>query len=88
MIDLFNIKLKIYDPLALALEAKSIMHDIKTTGVEIYIPLIAYVKELYPTYSHYLDSFQESDNLKEITFDSLEKKFVEREKDFGKNPAP
>ena len=43
------------------------------------MPLIAYVKELYPTYSHYLESFQASGNLVKIIFDSLEKKFAERE---------
>lgn len=64
------------------------MHDIKDTSVEIYIPLIAYVKALYPTYSHYLKSLQASGNLKEITFESLEKKFVEREKDFEKKTTP
>lgn len=64
------------------------MHDIKATRVELDIPLIFYVKVLYPTYSHYLESLQASGNLKEITFTSLEKKFVEREKDFGKKKVP
>ena len=60
------------------------MHNIKNTSVEINIPLIAYVKALYPTYSHCLESLQAIGKLKEISFDSLEKKFVKREKDFGK----
>ena len=64
------------------------MHDIKATSVEIDIPLIAYVKALYPTYSHYLESLKVSGNLKEITFDSLENMFVEREKAFRKNTTP
>ena len=64
------------------------MHCIKNIGVEICIPLIAYAKRLYPTYSDYLESLQASGNLKEITFDSLEKTFVEREKDFGKKTTP
>jgi len=68
MIKLFNLVLKNYDPLALALKVRSIMHDIKSTGVEIGIPLIPYVKALYPTYSNYLESLQASGNLKEITF--------------------
>ena len=76
------------DPLALASEVRSIMHDIKSTGVEIDIPLIPYVKEIYPTYSHYLESLQASGNLKEITFDSHENKFDERDKAFGKNTNP
>ena len=57
MITLFNIELKNDDPLALASEVRSIMHDIKNNGVEIDIPLISYVNELYPTYSHYLESW-------------------------------
>lgn len=88
MIKLFNLELKNDDPLALASEVRSIMHDIKATGVEINIPLIAYVKALYSTYSHYLEPLQVHGNLKEITFDSLEKKFAEREKAFGKNTTP
>ena len=55
MIKSFNLELKNDDPLALASEVRSIMHDINNTGVEVDIPLIAYVKALYPTYSHYLD---------------------------------
>lgn len=55
------------------------MHDIKTIDIEIYIPLIDYVKALYPTYSNYLDSSQASGKFKKIIFDSLEKKFAERE---------
>ena len=88
MIKLFTVELKNDDPLALALEVRSIMHDINTTGVEIDIPLIAYVKALYPTYSHYLESLQASGNLKEITFDSLEKKFAKTEKAFEKKTTP
>jgi len=71
--------LKSDDPLALESEVRSIMRDIKTIDVEIYIPLIAYVKALYPTYSNYLDSLQASGNFKKIIFDSLDKKFAERE---------
>ena len=74
MIKLFNLELKNDDPLALASEVISIMHDIKNTSVEVEIPLIAYVKALYPTYSHYLESLQTSGSLIKITFDSLEKK--------------
>jgi len=88
MIKLFSLELKNDDPLVLASEVRSIIRDIKTTGVKIDISLIAYVKELYLTYSNYLESLQASGNLKEITFDSLEKKFVERVKDFGKKITP
>ena len=64
------------------------MHDIKVTNVELDIPLINFVKALYPTYSNYLESLQANGNLKEITFDSLVNKFVERENDFGKKTTP
>jgi len=47
------------------------MHDIKTTDVQLDIPLIHFVKELYSTYSNYLEALQASGNLKEVTFDSL-----------------
>jgi len=39
-------------------------------------------------YSHYLESLQANGESKEITFNSLEKKFAEREKDFGKKKTP
>ena len=84
MIKLFTLELQNNDPLALASEVKSIMHDIKVTNVELDIPLIAFLKALYPTYSNYLESLQANGNLKDITFDSLVKKFAEREKTFGK----
>ena len=54
MIKLVTLELQNDDPLALALEAKSIMHDINVTNVELDIPLIAFLKALYPTYSNYL----------------------------------
>ncbi|MCY6525002.1 hypothetical protein, partial [Actinobacillus pleuropneumoniae] len=66
----------------------SIMHDIKSTKVELDISLIAFLKALYPTYSNYLESLQANGNLKDITFESLVKKFVEREKAFGKKIVP
>ena len=88
MIKLFSLELKNDVPLALASEVRSIMHDIKTIDVQLYIPLIAFVKALYPTYLNYLRSLQANGNLKEITFDSHVKKFVEREKAFGKKTTP
>jgi len=42
MIKLFTLKLKNNDPLALASEVKSIMHDIKSTKVELDIPLLLF----------------------------------------------
>ena len=88
MIKLFTLELQNDDPLALASDVKSIMHDIKVTNVELDIPLIAFLKALYPTYSNYLESLQANGNLKDIAFDSLVKKIVEREKDFGKKTTP
>eukprot|EP00253_Pinus_taeda_P028890 PITA_28890 len=88
MIKVFTLELQNNDPLALASEVKSIMHDIKSTKVELDIPLIAFLKVLYPTYSNYLDSLQANGNLKDITFNSLVKNFVEREKAFGKKTTP
>ena len=64
------------------------MYDIKSTGADVDISLIAYVKALYPTYSNYLESLQASGNLVKITFESLEKNFAEREKAFGKMTTP
>jgi len=88
MIKLFTLELKNNDPLALASEVKYIMHDIKSIKVELDIPLIAFLKALYPTYSNYLESLQANGNLKDITFESLVKKFAEREKAFGKKTVP
>jgi len=84
MIKLFKLELKNDDPLALQLELISIIHDIKIIGIEIDIPLIAYVKSLYPTYSNYRESLQVSGNLKKITFNSLEKKFFNRGRILGR----
>jgi len=88
IIKLFSLELQNDDPLALASEVKSIMHDMKVTNVELDIPLLAFVKALYPTYSNYLESLQANGNLKEITFDSLVNKFAKRERAFGKKIAP
>ena len=88
MIKLFTLELQNNDPLALASEVKSIMHDIKSIKVELDIPLISFLKVLYPTYSNYLESLQANGNLKDITFDSLVKKFAEREKAFGNKTTP
>lgn len=84
MIKLFNLELKDDDSLALASEIRAIMHDGEATSVKMDVLLKAFVKALYPTYSHYLESVQASVKLKEITFDSLVEKFAEREKVFGK----
>eukprot|EP00253_Pinus_taeda_P007027 PITA_07027 len=88
MIKLFTLELQNNDPLAFASEVKSIMHDIKVTKVELDITLISFLKALYPTYSNYLESLQANGNLRDITFDSLLKKIIERQKAFGKKTTP
>jgi len=49
MIKLFTLELQNNDPLAFASEVKSIMHDIQATKIYLDIPLIAFLKALYPT---------------------------------------
>ena len=88
MIKLFSLELQNDDPLAIASKVRSIMHDIKDTNVELDIPVIAFVKALYPTYSKYLESLQANGNIEEITFDSFVNKFAKREKIFGKKTTP
>jgi hypothetical protein len=81
-VKLFNIELKDGDPVALSYEIKAIMHDIDSTGVNIDIHLMTFIKALYPTYYHYLESLQASGQMKSITFDSLVEKVGECEKYF------
>jgi len=49
MIKLFTLELQNDDLLSLVSKVKYIMHDIKVTNVELDIPLIAFLKALYPT---------------------------------------
>jgi hypothetical protein len=56
------------------------MHDIEATRENIDLHLMAFIKSLYPTYSHYIELFQASDQLKSITFDKLVKKVADLEK--------
>ena len=84
---LFNLELKENDPTKLASEIKAIFHDIEATGVKVDLQLIAFIKALYPTYSHYLESLQASGQMKDINFDILVEKIVEREKAFGKKES-
>jgi len=60
------------------------MHDVEAIGIKMDIPIIAFVKALYPTYYHYLQSLQVSSQLKDDTFDTLVEAFARREKAFGK----
>jgi hypothetical protein len=84
---LFNLESKDNDPMALAFQIKAIMHDIDVVGVEINIALVAFIKALYQTYSHYLESLQARNQVKSLDFKSFVKKIAEREKDFRKQTA-
>ena len=68
---LFNLELKYNDPMKLALEIKAHFHNIESTGVKVDFKLTAFIKSLYPTYSHYLESLQASGQTKAMTFDVL-----------------
>jgi hypothetical protein len=57
---LFNLELKDNNPMKLASEIKALFHDIDSTGVKVDLQLTAFIKALYPTYSHYLESLQAS----------------------------
>jgi hypothetical protein len=64
------------------------MHEIECTGANIYLPLMTFIKTLYPTYSHNVESLQESDQMKSMAFEKMVNKFVDREKEFRKKPTP
>jgi len=67
-----------------ASEIKAIMHNIQASGMKPDLPLVVFVKSLYPTHSNYLESLQASDKFKSLTFDTLVEKITDREKEFGK----
>ena len=64
LMKLFNLELKDNDPMKLASEIRAIFHDIDATGVKVDIQLTAFIKALYPTYTHYLESLQASGQMK------------------------
>ena len=84
---LFNLELQDNDPMKLASEIKAHFHDIEETGVKVDLKLIAFIKALYRTHLHYLESLQASGQMKAITFDILVEKIDEREKAFGKKES-
>ena len=57
-----------------ASEVRAIMHKIQASGMKLDLPLVTFVKSLYPTHSNYLDSLQASDMFKDLTFDILVKR--------------
>lgn len=70
--------------MVVASKIRATMHEINVFGLKIDLPLTHFIKVLYPTYSHYLESLQASGQRKDLAFDSLVEKIVEREKYFGK----
>ena len=72
--------MKVNDPLKIASEIKAINHEIECAGVKVDLPLTAFIKALYPSYSHYLESLQASGQLKDLDFHKLVGKNAEREK--------
>ena len=51
-----NLELKDNDPMDATSNIKSIMHEIDAIGVKVDLPLISFIKVLYATYSHYIES--------------------------------
>ena len=71
----------------IAYEIRAIFHDLDATGVKVDIQLTAFIKDLYPTYIHSLESLHASGQMKVMTFESLVEKIAEREKAFGKKES-
>ena len=84
ILKLFNLEVKDNDPMMASYDIKEIMHNIQSSGMQPNLPLVSFVKSLYPTYSHYLESLQASDKFKDVTFDTLMEKIANGEKAFGK----
>jgi hypothetical protein len=56
LMNLFNLEMKDNNPMFLASKIKFIMHDIDASRLKIGISLKTFIKSLYPTYSHYIES--------------------------------
>ena len=70
-----------------ASEIRAIMHKIQASGMKLDLPLVTFVKSLYPTHSNYLESLPANDKFKYLTFDNLVEKIADREKAFGKKSS-
>ena len=81
--NLLNLEMKDNDPMKLASEIRALFHDIEAMGVKVDLHVTSFIKALYPTYSHYLESLQANEKMKDITFDKLVEKIAKREKAFG-----
>ena len=84
MLKLFNLEVKDNDPMMVAYQIREIMHKIQDISMQLDLPLVSFVKSLYPTHSHYLELLQASDKFKDVTFDTLMEKIANGEKAFGK----
>ena len=60
LVKLFNLELKDNDPMDLVSEIKVILNEIDATKVNICVLIIAFIKDLYCSYSYYLESMQAS----------------------------
>jgi hypothetical protein len=87
MMKLFNLELNNDDPMDLASYNKDVMHEINSIGLNTYLHPKTFIKALYPTYSHYLDSLQASIQMKSITFNTLVEKVAGHEKSFRKKSS-
>jgi len=64
--------------MALILEIRAIIFDIKAITITIDIALRTLIKALYPTYSTYLESLQASGQLGSLTFNTLSENITKR----------
>eukprot|EP00253_Pinus_taeda_P021319 PITA_21319 len=76
MIKLFTLELENNDPLALASEIKSIVHDIKSTKVELDISLIAFLKALLLKEKKPLERRQSLNLLKRLYVSPIKKNIL------------
>ena len=67
MLNLFNLGVKDNDTMTIAYEIKKIMHEINFIDVKVNLPLTSFIKFIYPTYLHYLESVPFSGTLKDLT---------------------
>jgi hypothetical protein len=65
------------DIMDLSFEIKVFIHDVYATSVKIDITLTTFIKALYPTYFHHVESIQDSGQFKSLEFESLEENIVE-----------
>ena len=87
MLKLFSLEVKDNDHMLIAYKIKSIKHKIQASSMKHDLSLASFVKLIYPTHSNYLESLQEIDKFKYLTFDTLVEKITDRENSFGKKSS-